>query len=124
MRVLPWEEYMAALAAGDFDLYYGEVRLSADWNLSQLLSPGGALNYGGWSNPQTSQLIAALAAAEDRTAAARTLCAHLQSQAPILPLCFKSSSVLAQAGVLEGLQPTAAEPFYNLKDCVIHLSQG
>lgn len=124
MQVLPWEEYMAALAAGDFDLYYGEVRLSADWNLSQLLSPGGALNYGGWSNPQTGQLIAALASAEDRTAAARTLCAHLQSQAPILPLCFKSSSVLAQAGVLEGLQPTAAEPFYNLKDCVIHLSQG
>lgn len=124
MRVLPWEEYMAALTAGDFDLYYGEVRLSADWNLSQLLSPGGTLNYGGWSNPQTSQLIAALAAAGDRTAAARTLCAHLQSQAPILPLCFKSSSVLLQAGVLEGLQPTAAEPFYNLKDCVIHLSEG
>ena len=66
----------------------------------------------------------ALAAAGDRTAAARTLCAHLQSQAPILPLCFKSSSVLLQAGVLEGLQPTAAEPFYNLKDCVIHLSEG
>lgn len=123
VRVLPWEEYAAALAAGDFDLYYGEVRLSADWDLSHLLSPGGGLNYGGWSHPQTSQLITALAAAGDRTAAARTLCAHLQSQAPILPLCFKSISVLTQSGVLEGLSPTAAEPFYNLKQCVLHLSE-
>lgn len=123
VQVLPWEEYSAALAAGNFDLYYGEVRLTADWDLSSLLEPGGSLNYGGWSHLQTSQLIAALAASEERPTAMRALCTHLQSQAPILPLCFKSSSVLTQAHVLEGLEPTDAKPFYNLKQCVIHLSE-
>lgn len=121
VRALPWEEYAAALAAGDFDLYYGEARLSADWDLTSLLEPGGALNYGHWSHPDTSRLLQELAGAEDRTAAMGALCAHLKDQAPILPVCFKSTSVLTQAEVVEGLAPTAAEPFYALGQCVIRL---
>lgn len=123
VRALPWEEYAAALASGDFDLYYAEARLTADWNLESLLEPAGALNYGHWSHPDTSRLLQELAGAEDRTAAMRALCAHLKDQAPILPVCFKSTSVLTQAGVVEGLQPTAAEPFYALGQCVIHLEE-
>ena len=123
VRVLPWEEYTAALAAGNFDLYYGEVRLSADWDLSALLSTGGALNYGGWSNETTDRLLAAYAGAGDRAAAMETLCRHLQEQAPIIPVCFKSTSVLTQSGVLENLTSTAAEPFYGLTDCTVHLRE-
>lgn len=123
VRALPWEEYAAALEAGDFDLYYGEVRLTADWDLRSLLEPAGALNYGHWSNPDTSRLLAEFAGAEDRAAAMRALCAHLKEQAPILPVCFKSISVLTQAEAVEGLAPTAAEPFYALGQCVIHLKE-
>ncbi len=123
VRVLPWEEYASALAAGDFDLYYGEARLTADWDLGSLLEPAGALNYGHWSNPDTSRLLAELAGAADRAVAMRALCAHLKDQAPILPVCFKSSSVLTQAEVVEGLRPTAAEPFYALGQCMIHLEE-
>lgn len=122
-RVLPWEEYTAALEAGNFDLYYGEVRLTADWDLSPLLATGGSLNYGGWADERTDQLLSAFLSAEDRPAAMHTLCAHLQEQAPILPVCFKSVSVLSQAGILEGLTPTAAEPFYNLADCTVRLRE-
>lgn len=121
VKALPWEEYTAALAAGNFDLYYGEVRLTADWDLSALLGSGGALNYGGWADPQTDQLLAALASASDRGAAMEALCSHLRTQAPILPLCFKSTSVLVQANVVEGLTPTMAEPFYNFPECTVHL---
>ena len=121
VKVLPWEEYTAALAAGNFDLYYGEVRLSADWDLSALLSTDGALNYGGWSNETTDRLLAAFASAGDRTAAMSALCRHLQEQSPILPVCFKSTSVLTQTGVLENLTSTAADPFYGLADCTVYL---
>lgn len=121
VRVLPWEEYTAALAAGDFDLYYGEVKLAADWDLSALLATGGTLNYGGWSDPQAEQLMMAFAASSDRSASAKALCAYLKAQAPILPVCFKSTSVLMQTDVLEGLTPTMAEPFYDLTGCTIHL---
>lgn len=124
VRALPWEEYSAALAAGNFDLYYGEVKLSADWDLSALLAAGGALNYGGWSDPQAEQLMTAFAASSDRAAAAKSLCAYLKAQAPILPVCFKSTSVLMQTDVLEGLTPTMAEPFYNLTSCRICLQES
>lgn len=123
VQALPWEEYIATLAAGNFDLYYGEVRLGADWDLSSLLRPGGTLNYGDWSDPETDRLMTVLAASEDRPAAMSDLCAYLQKQAPILPLCFKSISVLTQADVVEDLQSTAAEPLYNLETCTIHLRE-
>ena len=124
VKALPWEAYTAALAAGDFDLYYGEVKLTADWDLRPLLSTDGALNIGGWSDPQTDRLLSAFASAADRPAAMKRLCARLREQAPILPVCFKSTSVLMQADVLTGLTPTMAEPFYNLSDCAIRLREG
>ena len=124
VKTLPWEEYTAALEAGDFDLYYGEVRLCADWNLSPLLASGGTLNYGGWGSDTTDRLLSVFRAAKDRPAAMEALCRHLKEQAPILPLCFKSTSVLTQTGVLEGLTSTAAEPFYGLTACTVHLREG
>jgi len=121
VRALPWEEYTAALATGDFDLYYGETKLTADWNVSSLLSTGGTLNYGGWTDLITDQYLSSFAAAGDRAGAMKNLCSHLRTQAPILPICFKSTSVLMQTDVLENLTSTMAEPFYGLTDCTIHL---
>lgn len=123
IRVLPWEEYTAALEAGEFDLYYGEVRLGADWDLSSLLASDGVLNYGSWADIRTDELLAAYSAAADRSAAMEDLCVYLRQQSPILPVCFKSTSVLTQEGVLEGLNPTAAEPFYGLTGCTVHLRE-
>ena len=124
VRVLPWEEYTAALAAGDFDLYYGEVKLTADWNLIRLVGTSGSLNYGGWSSVQTDLLLSQYASATDRAAALEALCAHLRPQAPIVPVCFKATSVLVQSGVAEALTPTMTEPFYGLSSCVFHLREG
>ena len=123
VRTLPWADYTAALAAGDFDLYYGEVKLTADWDLSALLGSDGALNYGRWRSTQTDTYLSEFAAAADPAAAMEALCAHLQQYNPILPLCFKRTSVLMQSGVTESLRSTAAEPFYGLTDCHIHLKE-
>jgi len=123
-RILPWADYIVALNTGDFDLYYGEVKLSADWNLSTLLASGAPLNYGGWANAQTDYLLTSALSAADRTAAMRTLYTHLQQYAPILPLCFKSTSVLMQTQVVSGLSPTMTHPFYNLNDCRIFLQSS
>lgn len=52
-----------------FDLYYGEVRLTADWNLAPLLATGGRLNYGGWSDARCDQLLEAPARTGTRSCA-------------------------------------------------------
>ena len=122
--ILPWEEYTAALEAGNFDLCYSEVKLAANWDLSALLSSAGTLNYGGWADEETDRLLSAYAAASDPTGAMQVLCTHLRSCAPILPICFKRVSVLTWPDVVTLSAPTAAEPFFDLSNCAIRLREG
>ena len=51
VHTLPYEEYLSALQSGTFDLYYGETRMTPDFNCAALIQPGGSLNYGGFSDP-------------------------------------------------------------------------
>ena len=46
LRALPLEQYEAAVRAGNFDLYLGEVRLTPDCSLAPLLLSGGAASRG------------------------------------------------------------------------------
>lgn len=119
VRELPWEEFTAELAAGRFDLYYGEVKLSADWDLTSLLGSGGALNYGRFSDPTLDRLLSEYAGGADASA----LYDHFKTASPLIPVCFKCTSVLSQADVVEQLTPTADNPFYRLSECSIRLAE-
>lgn len=46
LKELSFNEYKNALYYGNYDLYLGEVRLSADMNLSEFFTSGGSLSYG------------------------------------------------------------------------------
>lgn len=124
VTALPWEEYLAALAAGDFDLYFGEVRLTANWDLTDLLGTAGALNYGGFTAPAMDALLLTFAAAGDQTAAFRVLASQLLSSAPIAPVCFKSYTVLTHPGVVEGMGPSVSSTFFGVENWAVHLAAG
>lgn len=112
---LPWSGYTAALAAGQFDLYLGEVRLTGDFDPAALLS--GPLNYGGFYGEELSALLSAWRAArgEARTRAAEALWAQFAQDAPFAPLCFKRGSLLLRWGMASGLNPTRANPYYKME---------
>lgn len=121
LRQLPFDEYAAALSAQEFDLYLGETVLTADFDLSTLLSSAGALNYGGWWHEQADGLLYALRAAtpEGRTVAAEQLLDLLGEQMPIVPILFKNGSVLTQWGRLSGLSPVRSNAFFQLENWCI-----
>lgn len=121
VSALSWSDYLSALSSGDFDLYIGEVLLTADFNLNALLSSSGSLNYGGWSDRETDSMLAALCAAqgEERIAAAQALYSYLAENAPIIPICFKNGSVLTQWGRLGGLDPQQNNIFYGLENWAV-----
>ena len=123
VEALPFKEYTAALSEGKFDLYYGEVKLSANWNLTPLLASRGALNYGRYSDVTLDLLLQEYGAASNETSAMHSICSYLKKQAPILPVCFKRVSVLTQSGVIDNLTPTAVNPFYDIGGCNIHLAK-
>ena len=120
VRELPWEDYVAALQGGDFDLYLGEVRLTADWDVSALLDAGGALNYGGFASEQLSARNDALLLGGNASAA--RYAEGFVEETPFAPLLFKSKTVLTPSGLVDGMTPTASDPFYGFADWSFHLS--
>lgn len=117
VTVLDWEEYLYAINAGNYDLYYGECKLGSDWDLTVLLREGGRLNYGGYANPETETLLLEVKSAEAsaRSAALEALYRHLQEVSPIIPLGFKQVDLLLPQGAVDAVTPTAANPFYGLE---------
>ena len=113
---VPWDTFLSRLQDGNFDLYYGECRLTADWDVSALLGWEGSLNYGGWGDEETERLLSLCRTAEgdSRDAALRQLWEHLLDTAPFAPVCFKSLSVLTTEGVFSGLTPTETNPFFRM----------
>lgn len=116
VSALPWDSYLSALANGQFDLYLGEVNLTADFDLTPLLSIDGALNYSRWRSTQTTDLLTAFLSApeQERTAAAGKLCTHLTQQMPLAPLCFKRGSVLTTWDRWTELTPTRTNVFFGI----------
>ena len=115
---LSWDAYLQALTAGNFDLYLGEVRLTADFDLTALITPGGALNYGGYSDAQAVTLLTTFRTASGaaRETASRQLCAYLAQQPPFAVICFKNWSVLTQWSQISGLTPTQSNVFHQFAD--------
>lgn len=113
---LGWDAYLTALDRGEFDLYLGQVRLTADFDLSTLLT--GPLNYGDFSGASASFLLSAFRAAsgDARVSAAYALYVQLATDMPFAPLCFQRGSVLTQWGAAAGLSPTQQDPFYHMYD--------
>lgn len=115
VRRLPWEGYLEALNQGEFDLYLGEVRMTADFDPSVLMAPGGALNYGGYAGAEALEALEKFRAAsgQARTLAAKNLYRRLAEDPPFAVLCFKNWSVLIQWKQLSGLTPTQQNIFYD-----------
>ena len=111
---LEWDSYVSALQKKDFDLYLGEVRLTADFDLTALITSGGSLNYGGYSDAQAAQLLQAYRAAtgQGRDLSAQRLYERLAEEPPFAVLCFKNWSVLTQWSALSNLTPTQQNLFY------------
>lgn len=117
LQKLSWDDYIAALETGRFDLYLGEVTLTADFDLTALLSQPGSLNYGSYANEELEALLSQLRTASNSDLK-QTVAAFLeayQTDMPFAPLCFKSHAVLTQWGSISGLAPTRQNPFYHLE---------
>ncbi len=123
VEVLPWDNFLQRLRSGNFDLYYGECRMTADWNLQSLLGTGGSLNYGGYTDPKMDTLVQASLSSDEqqRSEAYHSLYSYFEQQSPLLPVCFKSLSVLMPSGAVDKITPTAANPFYNFSQWNLHM---
>ena len=123
VRVLPWTEYLLALEQGDFDLYYGQVRLSTDWDVRDLIATEGAMNYGRFTDMEMDQLLDEFVRAEDRERAAEYLYDYFHTTTPIAPICFRNYTILTHPQVIENMVSMPDDTFYLFDEWTIHLSE-
>ncbi len=125
-----YDGYMEALQTGAYDMYYAEVKLCNDWDLTQLLTPGGELNYTGIQDMTLTSYIQAFlggdtSMAEDPAAAqaanAEALYTYIAQNAPITAVCFERIQVLYHRGVLTTIDPTQDNYFNDMQDWNVNL---
>ncbi|MCL1828863.1 MAG: ABC transporter substrate-binding protein [Oscillospiraceae bacterium] len=123
LRELNWDAYIRALTNGDYDIYFGEIKLTADFDLNCLFRPDKEKNYGNITDPHYGKLIDIYLAApdEERKLRAEELCKYIYETAPIIPIFFKSMEVLTHRGVVSGLSPTQYDVFRKFEDWTIDL---
>lgn len=113
---LLWQDYLTALSKGTFDLYLGEVRMTGDFDVTELLI--GSLNYGGCDPAVLETLIAARKAGSGnaRAMASRNLWNIFALEVPVAPLCFMRESMLVRWDARVAPTPMYCDPFYNLEN--------
>lgn len=112
VNAVPYEEYVKALERGNFDMYYGETLLTADFDLRPLVSEGGALNYGGYADEAFEAAMAAYRAGGDAAA----YYAAFSEAVPVLPLAFGRAQVVTRAGLLVNFAPLPHQLFAGVED--------
>ena len=110
VEAVPWDTFLSRLESGDFDLYYGECRLTADWEAE----PGavvhrGSFNYGGWSDETTDRLLQAYRS-NGADANLVGYSSNCWTPPPFAPICFKSVSVVTTEGRGAGSVPPRRRP--------------
>ncbi len=120
---LSWETYQTYLNAGHYDIYYGEVKLANDFNLTELLGSSGSINFG-FSDSELDRLIDEFFSSGDDTRmdAAKALYVYLSDHMYIAPLLFEKRTVFTHRGVISNMVPTQQNVFYGITQWSIELA--
>ena len=120
---LSWPRYVENLTAGTYNVYIGEVRLPADFDLGELLSPSGSINYGDIEDETYTELIDAFLAStgDKKVSTAEALCSYAAEDSSIIPIAYKKHTVATHIGVVSGLTPSVSGIFSRITECSISM---
>jgi len=118
---LSYADYISALQSGDFDMYYGELKLTPDWNISALFEEGSALNYAKCTDAGYAKAYYAYLAAPEteRAQAFKDACSYVLETGGITPVCFERCEILSRRGVITGIKATQYDIFNKIEDWTI-----
>ena len=111
---LSFTEYENRLKKGQFDLYLGEVRLSADMHLRSFLTPGGAAAYGLAADSPSSTAYDAYLAGDGTLSG---FCETFAADLPYIPLCWRQGIAVFHRS-LSGLSPNAYNVYHQFENWV------
>ena len=121
-----WKAYKEAVESGNFDMYYGEVRVNADFDPSRLVCADGKLNYNGIADSKLEEYVSAYLAASDdeRYDAAENMSAYLANQAYIVPICYEKHQMITHRGLIDGIKVNENNPLCNFQNWKISFAEN
>lgn len=109
VQALPTKEYTKALEKGEYDLYLGQTRLSANMDLTAFFAKDGTLNVGGMADPALYSLcLDALANIGNYY----NLHQRILEDGRLCPILFRSFAVYTQRGTFRDLNPSRDHLFF------------
>ena len=132
---LTWPDYIERLESGEYDMYYGEIRLTPDWNLAELFRPRSdrskdetfqGINYARILDTTYLALYEKyLAEGEDaaRYDDFQAINRYITETGIILPVCFERRELLTHRGVATGINATQYDVFHNFYEWTIDLNE-
>lgn len=117
VKSLSEDEFLTALNAGEYDLYYADVCLSPDLDLRPLLSASGDLNYGGI--PEDSVLSDRIYNALENSGNHYDLYQYVMDQGYLCPILFENNAVFTSRGVFSGLTPAPGNLIYDIQNITV-----
>ena len=102
MSELNSKDFLNALKKGEYDLYLGQTKLSANMDLSEFFKENGALSYGGMSNSALYFMsLEALANSGNNY----NLHKEIMEEGWLCPILFRSYAIYCKRGAFNGLNP-------------------
>ena len=102
VKVLDTDAFISALRYGNYDLYFGEIRLSANFDLGSFFRHGGSVAYGGMESGSAVDLCARML---ENSGNAYDLHKRVMDQGYLCPIAFKSYTVYTTRGAAQELEP-------------------
>ena len=141
VQELTWEDYLQALQDGFFvsgnlevtwDMYYGEVKLRNNFDLTELLqvrtkdNEKANLNYSRSQDKSIVDRINNYLRATDaaRPIAYQELCEYLtRTSGDLVSIGFEKQQLITHRGVVKGLNPNIGNPLYDFQHWTINLEE-
>lgn len=122
---LTWDDYMTALEEGEFDMYYGEVKLRNNFDLTELLDPDDELNYSRSSDTIFLGYLEDYLAASEATRSSmyQTFYEHVASRGLLISIGFEHQEIIVHRGMIRGLNANVGNPLYDFQNWEIILDE-
>ena len=123
VQELTWDNYLLALEEGKFDMYYGEVKLRNNFDLTELLDVDSELNFSRSRDTAYVTYINNYLAASDlqRSAQFQLMCEYINGTGALVSIGFEKQQIIVHRGVIKGLETNMGNPLYNFANWEITL---
>lgn len=119
IKGLAYDDCRKKLRRENFQLYYGELDMQMDFDVSSLISSDGSRNFSGYYNKKMQRTLTALRSVEDESEyndAVKAFAERFTDESPIIPIAFERNMIYSAAEMPEGFDLWPTNVFHGIEN--------